>query len=220
MVHDNMVSKEKKCWSSFDKLKQKENKYRICNIELLWHYIQSAFLQVSTVLAGCRINITINIRVFAVLSSWPQLVQCPCPLFLCMWEPLHTHHAQSLPPPPCANPPFSVGICATESSEISSPVAQPGAICIIPHSAWQGPQQPPPHKDPSPSPQQLLDGQGSPAFLSPPLRDRGRSQTYWYQPPQTCAPGFKSTHHWNSFFWWQTSATPTSIKLKLYYPIG
>lgn len=34
--------------------------------------------------------------------------------------------------------PDSAGIYTTGSSEISSPVASPGTICIIPHSAWQG----------------------------------------------------------------------------------
>ncbi|GLD54862.1 thiamin pyrophosphokinase 1 isoform X1 [Lates japonicus] len=35
----------------------------------------------------------------------------------------------------------SAAICTTGSSEISSLVASPGTICIIPHSAWQSPQQ-------------------------------------------------------------------------------
>lgn len=103
-------------------------------------------------------------------------------LSLCLSKITQAHSTESLPPFPLPNPTSSAGICTNGSPEMSSPVASPGTICIIPHSAWQGPLQLP--HEPL---QQLLGGRSSPALFSLPRGDRG------YAPILCCGPLQKSS---------------------------
>lgn len=74
------------------------------------------------------------------------------------------------------------------SSEISSPAATPGTICIIPHSAWQAPKQLP--SDPL---QQFLGGHSSPLHYSAPIGDRGCAPHLWRRPSQKSPLGVQHT---------------------------
>lgn len=110
---------------------------------------------------------------------------------------------------PCQTPVFAG---TTGSPEIPSPLQTRCTICIIPHSAWQGPQQLP--RGPL---QQFLGGQFSPAlffFFSLPLGDRGVLQLGDTSLHRNLPEGSSSGDI--HFFGWQASTTTPPIHFKTY----